>query len=200
MRWSFPAVLDDAQRASLGCSVALSGARLGRKYEGLGENLHIGPRQHFTAPADALTRAHAPYHHTSHSQPRRRHPAGTHRAGRLSLLHLRYGCATSQLPPATIESLEHSRRDLHLYGGTRHTRIALLSPVMTTSPEQLFRTVILEPKSRPHPSHPIRRSSQSILRDLATAYSPGSQQYITQKPVHIAPPFLQLSNTHTLLP
>lgn len=31
---------------------------------------------------------------------------GTHRPGRLSLLRLRYGCATSQLPPATTESLQ----------------------------------------------------------------------------------------------
>lgn len=72
--------------------------------------LHLGYRerahitsQHQQTRSPALTLLITTPAHVNHS-----HGGdsldGTHRAGRLSLLHPRYGCATSQLPPATIES------------------------------------------------------------------------------------------------
>ncbi|KFY09007.1 hypothetical protein V492_05706 [Pseudogymnoascus sp. VKM F-4246] len=162
MRWSFPAVLDDAQRASLGSSVALGGARQGAPPE---EIFTLVPVQvstparsfphiqfagthtvtkharrakalvrrgrerqlpiTFTALHGTTTcrRAHprspyVPYHHTepvNHSHGGGDVLDGTHRLGRLSLPHLRYGCATSQVSPATIESLQSVPRTT---GGT----------------------------------------------------------------------------------
>ncbi|KFY88453.1 hypothetical protein V500_06341 [Pseudogymnoascus sp. VKM F-4518 (FW-2643)] len=174
MRWSFPAVLDDAQRASLGCSVAFSGARLGSSVgpgEGTGEPKYPSTRSPALMPL-IIAPVHVNHSHGGDILD------GTHRPGRLSLCDTAVPPPSCHRPPPSHSNpfLARDTRIAQQKGPasvrrytTSSTQIARLSSVLTTETEAALCTVILKPQSRPHPINLIRRSSQSILRDLATA-------------------------------
>ncbi|KFZ10653.1 hypothetical protein V502_08016 [Pseudogymnoascus sp. VKM F-4520 (FW-2644)] len=103
---------------------------------------------------------------------------GTHRPGRLSLCDTAVPPPSCHRPPPSHSNpfLARDTRIAQQKGPasvrrytTSSTQIARLSSVVTTETQAALCTVILKPQSRPHPINLIRRSSQSILRDLATA-------------------------------